>query len=124
LAEVVVKGSPVSTILPNEAVYGLVADGEEAVPFETASDLLRAPVFLEAGGDELPVGSGELGVPTGASPSPPSEIIGGARAVSPVLPGVAAHFTADGAGVPAQGSSDVGLREALFAKSGEFIPLS
>ena len=123
LSEVGVKRASAATVLPDEAVDGLVADGEDPFALESARDLLWAPVLMETGDDQDPIGEAELGVASGARSSPSGEVMGQDRAVATVFPGVAAHLAADGAGVAAESAGDGGLREALFRESGEFLPL-
>ena len=54
-SEVAVELPPAAPVLPDVAVDGLMADGEQAVAREAARDLLGAPVVLEGTADEDPV---------------------------------------------------------------------
>ena len=81
-----VQRSAESSILPDVSVDGLVTDREEVPEFEPPSDLLGAPLLLQACLYLLPVLIGEALVTPGPGASPAGEGVGHAGPVATVCP--------------------------------------
>ena len=86
-SEVVVEEPTASTVLPDVAVDGLVADREDAGQREPAGDLLRAPVLLQAGLDNRPGRGVELAVAPRSGASPPCQVIGSTGPIPAIAAG-------------------------------------
>jgi hypothetical protein len=103
------KHATSTLVVPNPTIDGLVADAELARAPKASSDLLRAPLLLEAGNDQGPVlGHEPLVTPRAGTPAT-SEIIGDRWPIAPIVASVAPDFTAHRTRVTAQRPSDLGL---------------